>query len=180
MSKLPSPPRITPLRPQGTQPFTKNMMKFWQSIPRPCETLRNPYNPTGSPGPSTRADINHVKTKRTIPEPIKPHKITQSNSPIKELKEHPKSYSEATRSGLKPEHPHIKVEAFESMWLSAKPPSIPTNNFPYRIEELSPSIWHTLYKKESNIFHAPTKSCLLCSRIDKIITKITECHKSTL
>ena len=66
------------------------------------------------------------------------------------------------------------------MWLSAKPPSIPTNNFPYRIEELSPSIWHALYKKESNIFHAPTKSCLLCSKIDKIISKITECHKSAL
>ena len=66
------------------------------------------------------------------------------------------------------------------MWLSAKPPSIPTNNFPYRIEELSPSIWHTLYKKESNIFHAPTKSCLLCSKIDKIINKITKCHKSAL
>ena len=66
------------------------------------------------------------------------------------------------------------------MWLSAKPPPIPTNNFPCRIEELSPSIWHSLYKRESNIYHAPTKSCLLCSEIDKIISGITECHKSAL
>ena len=66
------------------------------------------------------------------------------------------------------------------MWLSAKPPPIPTNNFPCRIEELSPSIWHSLYKRESNIYHAPTKSCLLCSEINKIISGITECHKSAL
>ena len=63
MSKLPSPPRITPLRPQGTQPFTKNM-RFWQPTPRTCETLKNLYNPTGSPGPTTRADINHVNNMR--------------------------------------------------------------------------------------------------------------------
>ena len=66
------------------------------------------------------------------------------------------------------------------MWLNAKPPPIPTNNFPSRIEELSPSIWHSLYKRESNIYHAPTKSCLLCSEINKIICGITKCHKLAL
>ena len=66
------------------------------------------------------------------------------------------------------------------MWLNAKPPPIPTNNFPSRIEGLSPSIWHSLYKRESNIYHAPTKSCLLCSEINKIISGITKCHKLAL
>ena len=74
----------------------------------------------------------------------------------------------------------MKVVAFESMWLSAEPPPTPINNFPCRIEELTPSIWHALYKKESNHFHAPLKSCLLCNRIDKIINKVTKCHKSAL
>ena len=66
------------------------------------------------------------------------------------------------------------------MWLNAEPPPLPTNNFPSRIEGLSPSIWHSLYKKESNNYHAPTESCLLCNKVDKIIYETTKCHKFAL
>ena len=139
--------------------------------------MENLNNPTGPPGHTTKADINQVTTKKKIPEPINTHKPNLSNPPIKEQL---RTYSDATRSGLQPEHPHMKVVAFESMWLSAEPPSTPINNFPCRIEGLTPSIWHALYKRESNHFHAPFKSCLLCNRIDKIINEITKCHKSAL
>ena len=74
----------------------------------------------------------------------------------------------------------MKIKAFESMWLNAEPPPLPTNNFPSRIEGLSPSIWHSLYKKESNNYHAPTESCLLCNKVDKIIYETTKCHKFAL
>ena len=139
--------------------------------------MENLNNPTGPPGNTTKADINHVTTKKNIPEPKNTHKPNPSNPPIKEQQ---RTYSDVIRSGLQPEHPHMKVVAFESMWLSAKPPSTPINNFPCRIEGLTPSIWHALYKRESNHFHAPFKSCLLCNRIDRIINEISKCHRSAL
>ena len=74
----------------------------------------------------------------------------------------------------------MDVVSFEAMWLNAKKPSIPINNFPHRIEGMTPFIWHTLYKRESNRFHDPFKSCLLCNRVDKIINEISKCHRSAL
>ena len=71
-----------------------------------------------------------------------------SNTPIKE---HQKTYSDAIRSGLQTKHPHMEVVAFEAMWLNAKPPPIPINNFPHRIEGVTPSVWHTQYKKKAII-----------------------------
>ena len=57
---------------------------------------------------------------------------------------------------------------------------IPINNFPHQIEGMTHSIWHTLYKRESNHFHDPFKPCLLGNRVDKIINEISKCHRSAL
>ena len=74
----------------------------------------------------------------------------------------------------------MKVSSFKAMWLNAKPPPIPINNSPHQIEEMTPSIWHTQYKKESNHSHDPFKSCLPCNRVDKTINEISKCHRSAL
>ena len=140
--------------------------------------MENLNNPTGPPSHTPKADINHVTTKKNIPEPRITYKPNNpSNTPIKE---HQKTYSDAIRSGLQTEHPKMEVVPFEAMWLNAKPPPTPINNFPHRIEGLTPPIWHALYKRESNHIHDPFKSCLLCNRVDKIINKISKCDKSAL
>ena len=74
----------------------------------------------------------------------------------------------------------MDVVAFEAIWLKAKRPPISNNNFPYRIEGMTPSIWHTMYKKESNRYHKFSVSCLPCNKVDKIINEIFKCHRSVL
>ena len=95
-------------------------------------------------------------------------------------REHPKTYSDVIKTGLQAKHSHMDVVAFEAIWLKAKRPPILNDNFPYRIEGMTPSIWHTMYKKESNRYHKFSVSCLLCNKVDKIINKIFKCHRSVL
>ena len=63
----------------------------------------------------------------------------------------------------------MKVSSFKAMWLNAKPPPIPINNSPHQIEGMTPSIWHTQYKRKAII--PMTLLSLLCNRVDKTITK---------
>merc|ERR1712215_171056 len=65
-------------------------------------------------GLTIKAEINHVKTKEITPRPKSPHRTTPSEPPINKLKEHSKSYSEATRTGLKPKLQNAKTPKLQN------------------------------------------------------------------
>ena len=70
------------------------------------------------------------------------------------------------------------MSSLKAMWLNAKPQPIPINNIPHQIEGMTPSIWHTQYKRKAII--PRTLSSLLCNRVDKTINEISKCHRSAL
>ena len=137
--------------------------------------------PTGPPGPDLKPTIHQVigqrklpdlKPNPRIPKVVKPKEVHATGPPM--------TYSEITRSGLQARHSPTDILEFEAIWLKARRPSSPNGDFPHRIEGLAPSIWHSMYINESKNYHKTSVSCLLCSKIDKIMKELFKCHKSAL
>ena len=92
----------------------------------------------------------------------------------------PKTYSDATRTGLPIRHSSTTRLTFEAIWQNARKPTPLSESFPYRIEGLSPSIWHNSYINESKNYHGPSISCLLCNRVQRLVDDLSKCHTETL